>query len=293
MGSGLVFSSFRSGLENPDLKSQPSPREGRANLHSSKKANAHPREGRANHNPNGLPQHEEPTPTLRRANLCLREGRANPKPEEGRANSQTQWPTPTQRANPCLFSPTLGDNYHCVKDVKILNKKPQNWSHPRPQERRVNPNFKPEKANGHPVKELQRLPKRRKGQAPSQKGWGHVFHNYKCDLSHPSFWGRVQPHPSFTLGQAWPSLSGSGLAPPLPFLLAGPLAFPFSPFLAGPGFPLFWVGPWPTLTREGPTTTQEWEGPTQPQRGRVNLHAEKKSPNSQPDKQKNKIISRT
>ena len=53
-------------------------------------------------------------------------------------------------------------------------------------------------------------PKRRKDQSPSQE-WGD---------------GPLPLHPS----QARPSPSGSGLAPPLPFLLAGPLAFPFSLF---------------------------------------------------------------
>ena len=116
------------------------------------------------------------------------------------------------------------------------------------------------------------------------------------------------------LGQAWPSPSGSGLAPPLPFLLAGPLAFPFSPFWLA--FPL---GAWPTrpelptltrkaekegrpLPREGranPTGRAnpklEKEGqpplrklPTPSQGGRANLHAEKEGPNPQPKKEKQK-----
>ena len=39
----------------------------------------------------------------------------------------------------------------------------------RPQEGRANPNFKPEKANRHPEKEVQPLPKRRKGQTSQEK----------------------------------------------------------------------------------------------------------------------------
>ena len=76
--------------------------------------------------------------------------------------------------------------------------------------------------------------------------------------------GGVGPHPSFTLGL--------GLAGPLPFLLIGPLAFPF-PFLAGPSFPLL-VGPGqPGPERSTPTPKGQpprRAGPKPPSRERKN-----------------------
>ena len=79
--------------------------------------------------------------------------------------------------------------------------------------------------------------------------------------------------------QAWPSPSGSDLAPPLPFLLAGLLAFPFSPFWLA--FPL---GAWPTPTRmanpdpekEGPKPQPEKE---KPKRKKTTHQKQKKTKN--------------
>ena len=75
------------------------------------------------------------------------------------------------------------------------------------------------------------------------------------------------------LGQAWLSPSRSGQAPPLPFLLAGPLAFPSSPFWLA-----FSLGAWPTPTRranpdpekEGPTLTPRKKADPYPREGRAN-----------------------
>ena len=77
------------------------------------------------------------------------------------------------------------------------------------------------------------------------------------------------------LGQAWPSPSRSGLATHLPFLLVGPLAFPFSPFWLGLAFPSFGSQP------KGPTPNpkgqpQPWEGPTLTPRERRPTHTQGK-----------------
>ena len=197
-----------------------------------------------------------------------------------------------------------------------------------PQEGRANP--EPEKGQPLPKrKKGQPQTRRRKGQpqlqtregqpsprerspTPTQEKEGPIpfprvgrtylsiflFNNYDHEPSHPPQEGRVNPNfkPPLLLGQAWPSPSGSGLAPPLPFLLAGPLAFPFSPFWLA--FPL---GAWPTPTRRANPhpkrkgqPSPEKEGRPLPREGRANpkLGRERRAKTTSPRKKNQKARKR-
>ena len=241
-----------------------------------------PQEGIANPNPEGRPhtKKEEPTPTLRRANLFPREERASP---EGRADRNPNGRPQPQGPIPVLFSPTLGDNYHCVIVISILIITTQSWTtatprrkgQPRLQGGRANPTSSPRRANPSPRKKSNPYP--REGRACLSK---FVLKNYNHEPSHPSQRGRVQPHP-LLLDRAWPP-------PSFPFGWA--LAFPFPSFRSGPDQPRPEV---PTLTpRKKADPYPRVIGPTQTQGGRAKFPSPRKKnqkkKKSTDQKQKNK-----
>ena len=169
---------------------------------------------------------------------------------------------------------------------------PRRKGKPRPQDLRANPYFKPEKGQPSP-RERSPTPSPRVGRACLSIQTFVIIIIIIMSLPIlPKGVGSGLTRP-LLFSQAWPSPSGSGLAPPLPFLLAGPLAFPFSPFWLGLAFPSFGSGPGqprpegstptprrkgqpsprekrPTQEKEGPTPTQEKEGPTPTQRADSN-----------------------
>ena len=162
----------------------------------------------------------------------------------------------------------------------MLNKKPHKAGQPQPQGGRANPNFKPEKANRHPEKRSLTPTQEKEGPNNPKEGRADPFPKSGNDMF-VIFYKTICPSPS-----------GSGLAPPLPFFLAGPLTFPFPPFwLANPDpkgqpSPEKEDRPLPREGRANPTgganlKLEKKEEPplrklpTPSQRGRTNLHAEK------------------
>ena len=162
-----------------------------------------------------------------------------------------------------------------VMEIMIFTTR--SWSNPDSQEGRANPNFKPEK--GQPShRERSPTPTQEK-EGPNNPSEGKanpfltsgkgIFINICIKIqiiiimSLPILPKGVGSGLSLLLllRQAWPSPSRSGLAPHLPFLLAGPLAFPFSPFWLGLAFSSFGSGlANPDPEKEGPTLTPRMKG---------------------------------
>ena len=146
-----------------------------------------------------------------------------------------------------------------------MNKNPHKAGQPQPQGLRATPTSiqtregQPSPRERSPThsqeKEGPNNPREGRG-IPFPRVEGHIcqflYNNYGHEPSHPHQEGRANPNfkPPLLLGRAWP----------LPFLLAGPLAFPFSLF--------GWPSPW-GLANLDP------KGQPRPQEGRANPHPEK------------------
>ena len=165
----FYFSHFFHSTPNPHPKG-PTP----TRISTPKRANLFPREGRVSPEGRANPNPKGPTPT-RRANPDPEKGQPPPKRRKGQPQTQRRKGQP-QGLIPVLFSPTLGDNYHCVIVIKIMIITTQSWTtatprrkgQPRPREGRFN--LTPsKKADPYPGKEGPTRNWKRKGQHPLRK----------------------------------------------------------------------------------------------------------------------------
>ena len=279
----------REGRANPNPKGRPHPKKEeptptlrRANLYPrERRANPKPEEGRANPNPNGRPQTQGPIPVLRHCVILIKNKYYNHtkldnrNPKEGQPRPQASFTLgsglsphlPFLLAGPLAFpfrpswldlaSPSFGSGPGQPRP-EGPTPTPRRKGQPSPRKKR--PTSTQEKEGPTPTQEKEGPNKPREGRAnPLHKSGKDIFVIYYITILIMSLpilpkgvgSGLTLP---LLLGQASPS--GSGLAPPLPFLLAGPLAFPFSPFWLALS-----LGAWPTPTRKG----------------RANLHPRKKA----------------
>ena len=124
----------------------------------------------------------------------------------------------------------------------------RSWTTPTPREGRANPDPQEGRANVKPEKEVPTATQEKEGASPLPQEWERHTYKYLKDVILTLRYNRKPSHPP---------LSGSGPASPFPrslplrigpgpllsFLLAGPLAFPFSPFWLGLAFTSFGSGP--------------------------------------------------